>query len=279
MMPEWSWARRLFRSRNLLTLHKDFQESPKSTELQGYFISVVQLTDVLFWSHGRAWGGVCSAASVLPSLKAEGYLGPARAGSGEQDFSCPLGMAFLTIGILSLGKPSILHPLLTQTQPKREGAACDTPLAGKAWEWHLDLIIQLTFSACLNFDCTGWAGCVFPWNKVLHPSWESAGSPQEQSLGWARGSVWKGSVPEQRWPGEDWEVLVLQEMMQIVLLLRSCFRAWCGGFCFWTVEALVIASQKSQLSWSKNTLLKAAGKYLNTQKYISWRKYCISACA
>lgn len=140
---EWSWARRLFRSRNLLTLHKDFQESPKSIELQGYFISVVQLTDVLFWSHGRAWGGICCAASMLSSHKAEEYFGPARAGSGEQDFSCPLGTGFLTIGILSLGEPSILHPLPTQTQPNREGAACNTPFAGKAWEWHLDLIILL----------------------------------------------------------------------------------------------------------------------------------------
>lgn len=36
------------------------------------------------------------------------------------------------------------------------------------------------------------------------------------------------------------------------------------GVFFWTVEALVIASLKSQFSWSKNTLLKAAGKYLST---------------
>lgn len=114
---------------------------PSPSELRGYFIGVAQLAAVLFWSRGKAWGGVCCAASMLPSHKAEEHLGPARAGSG--DFSCPLGTGFLTIGILSLGEPSVLHPLLAQTKPNREGAACDAPFAGKAWEWHLDLIILL----------------------------------------------------------------------------------------------------------------------------------------
>lgn len=106
--------------------------------------SLVLCNSQLFCSGAMAEPGEVFA--VQPQcclLKAEEHLGPARAGSGEQDFSCPLGMGFLTVGILSLGEPSILHPLLTQTKPNRAGAACDAPFAGKAWEWHLDLIIQL----------------------------------------------------------------------------------------------------------------------------------------
>lgn len=64
---------------------------PSPSELQGYFIGVVQLAAVLFWSRGKAWGGVCCAASMLPSLKAGEHSGPARAGSGEQDFFLSLG--------------------------------------------------------------------------------------------------------------------------------------------------------------------------------------------
>lgn len=167
--------------------------------------------------------------AVLPSHKAEEYLGPARAGS-EEDFPCPLGRGFLTIGILSLGEPSIHPSPSPDSNPAKERrSSLWHPFCWEGLGVAFGFNYPVHFSACLNFDCTGWAGCIFPWNKVLHPSWESAGRPQEQSLGWAR-----GSVPEQGCPGEDWEVLVLQEMMQIVLLLllTSCFRAWCGGFCF-----------------------------------------------
>lgn len=76
----------------------------------GYFIGVVQLAAVLFWSCGKAWEDVCCVVSMLPSQKAEAYLGPASARSGETDLACPLGMGFLLIPPFS---PWESHPSCT----------------------------------------------------------------------------------------------------------------------------------------------------------------------
>lgn len=181
MVQEWSWARRLFRHKNLLTLHKvsGFHESLSPSELCGYFTGVAQLAAVLLWSHGRAWEDVCCVVSVLPSHKAEAYLGPASARSGELDLACPMGFLLIPWRF-PLGRAIHPAPSARSNQAKRRASSLWWPFHWRGLGAAFGFNYPVSFSACLNFDWTGWAGCLFPWNKVLHPSWESAQRPQEQ---------------------------------------------------------------------------------------------------
>lgn len=116
---------------------------------------------------------------LLCSLNAAFSQG--RAGSGEWDFF------FLSLGH---GIPDNWHfvpgraihpsPSPDSNQAKRRRSSLWRPFCWKGLGVAFGFNYPVSFSACLSFDCTGWAGCVFPWNKVLHPSWESAGRPQEQ---------------------------------------------------------------------------------------------------
>lgn len=161
-------------SRNLLTLHKDFQESPKSIPAPRILHRCCATRSCFVLSHGRAWGGVCCAASMLPSHKA---------GLDQENgifFSLSLGHGIPDNWHFVPGRAIHPSPSPDSNQAKQRRSSLWRPFCWKGLRVAFGFNYPVSFSACLSFDCTGWAGCVFPWNKVLHPSWESAGRPQEQ---------------------------------------------------------------------------------------------------
>lgn len=177
-MPEWSWARRLFGSRNLLTLHKDFQESPKSIRAPRILHRCCATRSCFVLEPWQSLG-----RCLLCSLNAAVSQGWRTFGSCQGW----IRRVFLSLGH---GIPDNWHfvpwrairpsPSPGSNQAKQRRSSLWRPFCWKGLGAAFGFNYPVSFSACLNFDCTGWACCVFPWNKVLHPSWESAWRPQEQ---------------------------------------------------------------------------------------------------
>lgn len=170
-----------FRRENLLMLHKvsGFHGSPSASELCGYFIGVVQLAAVLFWSHGKAWEDVCFVVSMLPSHKAEAYLGLASTRSGEPDLACLLGMGFLLIPRhFLLGRAVHPAPLACSNQAKQRVSSLWRPFCWRGLGVAFGFNYPVSFSACLNFDWTGWAAACFHGTKFSTLLGSQLGDPK-----------------------------------------------------------------------------------------------------